>query len=148
MSRELDSAGQHVARFLSALQGGRDRLVRTLYNELIRAGARSATPFLNLSASPIRIHGDEGVREFAGGVSLGVRVRPPTGEPFEAFVEVLWDESGWTLQTEAWVDCEEGARLIQSSAERSATTLDECLERLEAALEELSPIALSLVRGA
>jgi hypothetical protein len=148
VSRELDTDSRHVARFLGALQGGRDRLVRTLYNELIRAGARSATPFLNLSASPFRIHGPRGVREFAGAVSLGVCVTPPAGEPFEAFVEVLWDEGGWTLQTEAWVDCEEGARLIQSSAERSATTLDECLGHLEAALEELSPIALSLARGA
>jgi hypothetical protein len=144
----LDSAGQNVARFLSALQAARDSLVRTLYNELIRAGAKSATPYVNLSGSPFRVHAPEGPREFEGAVCVGVRVTPPSGEPFEVGVDVLWDGRGWTLQTEAWVDCEEGARLIQSTPERRAATLDECLEQLRAALAELSPVALSLVRGA
>lgn len=76
----MDTEGKNVARFLEALQTGRDRLGLDFRNKLILEGATTATPFLVLSGRPFRIHNADSVREFSGSVALGIHAKPQAGE--------------------------------------------------------------------
>lgn len=132
----MDIASYQVVDFLTALQISRGQL-GILRNTLIRRGARSAKPFLVLSDRLFRIHESEMVRSFLGCVSLGLLVTRPSEAPFEFAIVILWDQTGWYIQTEVNVEDEMGLKVLREFPEREATTLDNCLMQFEAAITDL-----------
>ena len=132
----MDQAGEAVARFLAAMQASREQL-RPLCNELTRRGAKSAPMIFDLSARPYGIREAGKLREFCGSILLGVGAVPLDNRGMEFTVDVLWDNDRWTIQTEVWIDSDKGGDLIRSFPERTATTLDECLKEIEAAIRDL-----------
>jgi hypothetical protein len=133
----MDTESKNVARFLEALQMSRERLSEVLCNQLILEGAVSATPFLVLSGRPFKVHNSNSVREFSGSVALGVLAKPKIGEDVEFGVDILWDENGWMITTEVYVDYDKGQKLLRSFPEKYVGNLNDCLVHLEEAISGL-----------
>jgi hypothetical protein len=81
------------------------------------------------------------VREFSGSVALGIRTKPRVGEAVDFVVDILWSDGGWLITTEVSVKCDSGQKSLQSFPERHATSLEEFLAQLEAAIIDLSASA-------
>lgn len=133
----METESQNVVRFLEALQNSRDRLREVLCNQLILKGASSATPFLVLSGRPFKIHNANSVREFSGSIALGVHAKPKTGDAIEFGIDVLWNESGWLIIAEIYVESDDKQILLQSFPEKHVSSLDDCLKQLEVTISEL-----------
>jgi hypothetical protein len=134
----MDAPSQNVSEFLAALQTAMKRL-GSLWNHYTKLGTRPQRPYLSLSASPFRVHDGESTREFSGSVALGLLITGADGREYQFGVDVLWDAREWTLQTEAWVEAEEGGQtLLRSLPEGRATDLSSCLTQLHAAVDSLT----------
>ena len=142
----MDVSSQNVAGFLSGLQQAQERL-RQLHQALIIRGCRRCERHLTLSASPFTIHEVEHTREFIGSVALGLTVRGADDREYDLVIEALWDRAGWTIQTQAWVEAEEGGlTLLRELPERFSPDLSICLVHLREATEDLFGLQ-SLVPG-
>ena len=143
----MDVASDGASRFLEALQTYRERLIQTLYNDLISGGAKSAKLFLSLSARPFRVRELGKVREFTGSVALGIRAIPEIGEPLDFGINIMWDQNSWFILTEVWIDSEKGQDLLKSFPEKRAVNLDECLGKIEEAVLDLSKCSYLIKRS-
>jgi len=132
----MDFSSTQVVRFLEAIQTARENL-RPLYNDLILRGARRAPIILSLSGRPVRHFESDKVWEFNGSLILGVGAIQPDGRSMEFTVDLLWTEHNWTIQTEIWLDNDNGQQLIKALPERYAETFDGCLSQLNAGITDL-----------
>ncbi len=133
----MDAASRDAAALLRGLQEAREHL-GAVWSHFTRRGARPGRPYLVLSGRPFTVHESGGARQFEGSVALGVLVRGADDREYQLGIDLLWDERGWAVTTEAWVEQPEGGQTrLRALPERTASTLHECLAHLEAAVEDL-----------
>jgi hypothetical protein len=133
----VDDASRNIIEFLTSLQGSMERF-GMLWNHCTERGARPRRPCLTLSGRPFRKHEGGDVREFGGCIAIALPVNASDGREIEFGVDVLWDDRGWTIMTEAWAENDQGGQdLLRELPERHARDLRLCLEQLERAIEDL-----------
>ena len=126
-----------VIRFLEALQGYRAKLGE-LRTELIQKGAKNASVEFSLGV-PFRMHTANSTSStLSGTVSLGVQAVPAAGAPVDFEITIRWDAENWYIDTEIWADDRlHNQRLLRTFPQRSTASLDECLEQIDAAIDDL-----------
>jgi hypothetical protein len=126
-----------VIRFLEALQGFRTKLGE-LRTELIQKGAKNASVAFNLGI-PFRVHKANSLTStLSGTVSLGVEVTPRTGAPRHFEITIRWDAETWYIDTEIWQDDRfQNQQLVRAFSQRRTTSLDQCIEYIDDAIDDL-----------
>jgi hypothetical protein len=132
----MDEPGRNAAILLEGLQDAMGQL-RRIWNHYLRLGTQPGRPFLVLSVRPFTIHEGQSDRHFSGSVSIGLPVKGASGDEYELSVDLLWDDTNWTITTEAWVEADGGQSLLRELRERSAASLSSCLEHLRQAVDSL-----------
>jgi hypothetical protein len=93
---------------------------------------------LTLSGRPFTIIGASSTQTFEGELGLGITATGSDGLEYSLDVCILWNNTTWTIQTEAWVDDETvNERLIRELPARNAADLDTCLTEVAAAVSDL-----------
>ena len=134
----MDHSSQRTTFFLESLQDAMADLRRTA-NHYVRRGGAAVPSFLVLSARPFTILEEAGRREFRGAVSLGLHVTGSDRREYELGVDVLWDDEGWTIQTEASVETDDGGQaLLRALSEQHAATLEDCVSMMRTAVASLT----------
>jgi hypothetical protein len=147
----MDTASLNVKRFLEALRDGRTALaeVRELWISNASIAKRSSINHPSISFQSRRpftnwrkmVSG----REFNGCICLNISVNkqpnwpiPCEAETIEFEINLLWDENKWYIKTEVSDKFNDGRRLIRSFPERQTESLDDCLQQLKLALNDLA----------
>ncbi len=132
----MDAPGRNAAILLEVLQDAMTRLGQ-IWSHFVKLGTQPGRPFLVLGSRPFTIQRGQFVRKFNGCVSVGLPVRGADGKDYELSVDVLWDETAWTIMTEAWVGADDGQVLLRELPERSAADLAPCLKEIREAVESV-----------
>ena len=79
--------------------------IRSLYNS---RGAAPGKP--HLSARPFRVTDDGVTTSFRGAMAVGLIVTGHDGREYNMLVQLLWDDEGWAIDTQAWVEADDGGQ--------------------------------------
>jgi hypothetical protein len=139
----MDNASHSVKLFLETLQDSQTALVDA--SDSWRSKVPIAQPILSFpSGAPFSfLRNLVSEKEFNGRVCMGISVnKQPSSqylntETLEFEINLLWDEEKWWIKTAVWEEFEDGRRLIRSFPERQTASLDDCLQQLRLAINDL-----------
>jgi hypothetical protein len=140
---QMDNASLSVKQFLEALQDGRSALSDA--SDVWRSKVPIAKPYLSFpSGTPFSLFRNlVSDRKFNGRICMGISVNKQPDceylntETLEFEINLIWDEEKWYMITTAWEEFEDGRRRIRSFPERQAASLNDCLQQLELAINDL-----------
>ena len=133
----MDNESKSAVRLLETLQSA-ERILSRLANNFRLKGA-NARSFLSLSGTPFTVHRDGLARVYRGSALLVISVDGPVVKGIELYVDILWDDSQWTIMTEAWMDdpVNDGQIFLRALPEIACDDLSTCLSTIPAACESL-----------
>jgi hypothetical protein len=131
----MDEASRNVTTFFRILNNHRDELAK-LCTDAYALGSLSARVFMNVSGVPYIVHKEGQTHTYHQGVIMGVAVFSVNKEVTEYCIDLLWNESIWSIEASIMQDAEYGQEELWS-CEKLATTLPEVNTALQQAIYEL-----------
>jgi hypothetical protein len=140
----MDNASFNVKLFLEALEDSQNALFNV--SDAWRSKVPIAKPYLSYpSGTPFSLLRNlVSDREFNGRICMGISVnKQPSSqylntETLEFEINLIWDEEKWYIITAIWEEFEDGRRRIRSFPERQAANLDDCLQQLRLAINDIA----------
>jgi hypothetical protein len=132
----VDAAGRNVAAFLEVLQDAMKRL-GVIWGLYQLRGSKPGRPFMRLSARPHTVHQAGASKEYSGGLVLGFPLEGADDAGYQLVVDLLWDDAGFTIMTEAWKVASDAPTLLREYPPRVAADLQTCADELKRAVEDL-----------
>jgi hypothetical protein len=130
----MDERNEVVFNFLHALQDAMTQL-GDVWNFYKEKGAHPKKPFFTLSGRPFKIHNNDQV--YHGAIAFGLIVHSPEGKEYDIGIDVLWNDTGWVIETEAWVESENNLDLIRALPSFQCSDLNNAINHIPEAIRSL-----------
>lgn len=132
----MDEQNQVVFKFLNALQNAMDQL-GDVWSFYIKKGAQPEQPYLKLSGSPFKTHNDDQIQIYHGAIAFGLIVHSPKGKEYDIGIDIMWNDTGWIIETEAWVESENNQDLIRELPKHQCSDLDDAIKHISDSIKGL-----------
>ena len=133
----MDIKSQNIIDFLGHLQKARALLaeVKTFY----AADFQYLKSFFVMNPGNYTIWGDDNDQEYDGNISLGLQGTGNNDRDYELVVGIQWNDKGWMIDAECWVQNEEddGQELLSDPIIYKTDNMEECKQQLLSAIDDL-----------